>query len=264
MEHSESIAELAAALVDFHDAVRNPIADQLAVIPHKTGGQHTYPFADLPNVLDTIRGPLVAAGLSIAQEIIERENGDVGARTWLIHRSGEYMVFPPAWIPGGSDAKEIGAAITYSRRIGILALASLSPSESPDAPATARRRPGASTGQGKARPVSAEPAAPTLPPAIEASAYDALIALANRKGKTADDLLAAAQGKGWTLPLKAIPGFICDWLVKALDKMPDAFDPDTGEQVELSDHDKAIGFPDNDDEALLADLHEGDDGTPDE
>ena len=261
MEHSESIAELAAALVDFHDAVRNPIADQLAVIPHKTGGQHTYPFADLPNVLDTIRGPLVAAGLSISQEIVERENGDVGAQTWLIHRSGEYMVFPPAWIPGGSDAKEIGAAITYSRRIGILALASLSPSESPDAPATARRRPGASAGQGKARPVSAEPAAP---PPISSEAYEELLALATRKGKSLDDLLTVCNANGYSDPLPKMPERVRRYLAGRLEKMEDAFDPETGEQVELSEHDRAIGFPDNDDEALLADLHEGDDGTPDE
>ena len=192
MERSETFTAIAAALADFNKAIRNPAADQTARVQPKDHSKpaYTYPYADLGGIMDHVRPALAEAGLWITQQVTTdaAHPGDLGAETYLFHASGEWLRWEPVWIPAGDTAKEVGAAISYSRRYGVLAALGLAAREESDGPQARRQAPRAQTIAPKP-----EPAAPA---AIGAARAGALIALANRKGKTAADLLTFAQALG--------------------------------------------------------------------
>src|SRR5690606_31148839 len=76
-------------------------------------------YASLDSVIDTIRPAMKEAGLILIQDPIRHEN-EIGVRTRIIHRSGEWIEFEPVFIPAKKlDGHGIGSALTYARRYAL-------------------------------------------------------------------------------------------------------------------------------------------------
>lgn len=114
---SQSLTNLAAALIEFHKAV--PTIHDNAESFHGR-------FANLPGVLSKIGPALRDNGLVVSQ-LPEDINGQPGLRTILMHTSGEHVsAVTPLLINSGKNAtQEWGKAITYSRRYGLLSVLGL-------------------------------------------------------------------------------------------------------------------------------------------
>jgi hypothetical protein len=130
---SESIGNIAAALVQFQGLVQNPKKD--AVNPHFNSR-----YAELDTILTTIRPALHQCGLTVHQNPVEDENGNIGVYTYIFHKSGEYMVFDPVWIPknqGKGNSHSIGSALTYAKRYALSAVLGIATDDDDDGNAAA-------------------------------------------------------------------------------------------------------------------------------
>ena len=211
MERSEQIDQLAAALAEFNAEVENPAADKSAKIEHKTGGSHTITYGDLAGITSATRAPLAKNGLSIVAEAHERD-GMIGVGTTLMHSSGQWITFEPVWIPGGNEAKDIGGAVTYSRRYGLATALNIAPEKDGDAPNTRRPQP------------------PTRETTEEE--YATVETKWRTKGKPDSFISTLLARGGHTGPLWLMPRSAYDFLMRDLDKLPDVADPVSGEVVE--------------------------------
>lgn len=114
MIQSEQINELAAALAKAQGAMSN--ASKNRVNPHFKSN-----YADLAAVLDAIREPLAANGLSFTQTMGFNANGNFILRTMLLHSSGQFITteYP---LPSAGRPQEMGASQTYARRYSLAAI----------------------------------------------------------------------------------------------------------------------------------------------
>lgn len=112
MKTSENITKIAEALFQFQSKVEKPKKD--GENPHFRSK-----YATLDSVIDTIRPAMKEAGLILIQDPIRHEN-EIGVRTRIIHRSGEWIEFEPVFIPAKKlDGHGIGSALTYARRYAL-------------------------------------------------------------------------------------------------------------------------------------------------
>ena len=167
MKHSESIQNIAKALVIFHDKVGKVAKD--AENPH-----FKKKYAGLPNVLETIAQPLKESGLIFSQ--FPEENNNL--TTVLMHpESGEYMMASYNCQPEPEYTKErdkqgvvvfrsapfinpqaIGSAIIYARRYVLVSILGLNIDEDDDG--------NKASGKGQQpQPPQQQPAPPQQPPA---------------------------------------------------------------------------------------------------
>ena len=136
MKTSESIAEIAGALAAFNAEVPDPVKGHTADVKSKKGEGSSYSFgyADLQDITETVRAPLAAQGLSIIQDLVVAD-GSVGAAAMIMHKSGEWLQFSPAWVAIGSTPDGgVTGAVTTSRRISLMAALNLGAAEDPAAP----------------------------------------------------------------------------------------------------------------------------------
>ena len=123
MKQSESIANLAAAMAAAQGEMGSAIK----------GASNPFfksKYADLGSVIQAIKAPFAAHGLSYVQFPITGENS-VGVITRLMHSSGEWLE-QEYFIPlGKMDAQAAGSAITYARRYALQAIAGI-PAEDDD------------------------------------------------------------------------------------------------------------------------------------
>ena len=120
MRQSETIANLAAALVKVQPKLQHPKKN--AKNPHLRNK-----FADLGSVIDANRELLAEHGLAVVQvttsnQWADSETTQIGVTTTLMHESGEY-VLDECMIPleeqkGINLAQAAGSIITYLRRYG--------------------------------------------------------------------------------------------------------------------------------------------------
>jgi hypothetical protein len=116
---SEQINELAAALAKAQGSMANAVMN-------RTNPHFKSKYADLSSVLDSIRAPLSANGLSVVQTM---QSGLL--RTTLMHSSGQYIAteYP---LPATQRPHEMGSALTYARRYSLAALICNSADEDDD------------------------------------------------------------------------------------------------------------------------------------
>lgn len=126
MRFSESLCNIAPALVQVQTEIKNPIKNQI-----NKGVMGSPLYANLEDTLqDYVRPICTKHGISIFQSIKSEDNGRVGVCTVLLHESGEYIesdyVFCDVVIPVNSSGKEIltqgqatGVCITYLRRYSL-------------------------------------------------------------------------------------------------------------------------------------------------
>lgn len=115
MEKSESIKNIAQALITFHVKVEK--------IPKDASNPFfKSKYASLSNILDAINDPLNESGLTFCQFPC----GEHGLNTILMHsESGEFISDYYTMRPTKDDPQGIGSAITYQRRYALASVLGL-------------------------------------------------------------------------------------------------------------------------------------------
>lgn len=118
MKTSDSIVKLAPALLAAQKAITFAAKDTANPF-FKTK------YADLPCVIDAIKGPLNDAGIMFVQSASPSDPGFLAMTTRLIHESGEWIE-DTATIPlAKTDPQGYGSASTYARRYALAAITGL-------------------------------------------------------------------------------------------------------------------------------------------
>ena len=181
--------ELFAALAKAQGEIEN--ASKNAANPHFKSK-----YADLAEVLNTIRPTFATNGLSMIQS--PGYDGSIASvTTVLAHSSGGYITGTASCVPAKADAQGIGSATTYLRRYGAAAVAGIA-QEDDDGNAAAHNKPHAvitakqaatvrdmleSTGSDTEKFCAAFGVDSV--DALPAAKYDAAIAAMNRKAQQA-------------------------------------------------------------------------------
>jgi len=132
MMQSESIGAIAKALAAAQSELTNPIKKKTAKLQKKDGSaSYTYNYADIAEVLDTVRPVFAKHGIAITQPTILAENVLI-VQTRLSHSSGEWMAsdYPVCSLSG--DHKAMGAAMTYARRYALSSIAGVAADDDTD------------------------------------------------------------------------------------------------------------------------------------
>lgn len=146
---------LYAALAKARAAFEALKPNKVAKITHKSGGQHSFPYADLGAINEATVKALSANGLVVSQFIGESENGILYLWTGLMHSEGAALVTKTA-LPGPEqfdDVKKFGSHVTYMRRYIKTGLLDLSGEEDLDSNGIP---PGEGEKVGVAQPVGGE------------------------------------------------------------------------------------------------------------
>lgn len=117
MNKSEQLNELAAALAKAQAKLEN--ASKSSSNPHFKSK-----YADLAEVLNTVRPVFAEHGLSISQ-FPSYENGVVSVETILLHSSGQWLSGSISAPISKLDAQSVGSATTYCRRYSLAAVAGI-------------------------------------------------------------------------------------------------------------------------------------------
>jgi hypothetical protein len=117
MSQSESIKELASALAKAQGEFPAIEKNKTAKIPKKTGGDYSYQYADLADIIRVVTPALTKYGLSVTQSPTLVGDKFV-LETVLMHASGEWRsaLYP---LMGHERAQEQGSEITYARRYAL-------------------------------------------------------------------------------------------------------------------------------------------------
>jgi len=125
MQHSQSIVNVAKALVAAQAELKNPPLD-------KTNPHFKNRYASLAGVRDAITPVFAKHGLAVVQSTGSTSRGPV-VTTMLVHVSGEWLLADPLELPAGKqDAQGYGSAITYARRYALAALANVTGDDDDD------------------------------------------------------------------------------------------------------------------------------------
>jgi hypothetical protein len=117
VQKSEQINELAAAMAKAQAQLEN--AAKSSNNPHFKSK-----YADLAEILNTVRPAFSANGLSVTQ-CPSFEAGIASVETVLMHSSGQWMSSVISAPVGKQDAQGVGSAITYCRRYSLAAIAGI-------------------------------------------------------------------------------------------------------------------------------------------
>jgi len=159
MNKSDTIAELAKALATAQGEIEN--ASKNAANPHFRSK-----YADLAEVLNTVRPVMAKHGISISQ-FPAFEQGVASVETIVMHTSGEWLSGISSAPVTKQDAQGVGSAITYLRRYSLAAIAGIAQEDDDGNSAVG--------GRGQQRQAPAQPKPLNIDKAVEAirSAGDA-------------------------------------------------------------------------------------------
>ncbi len=130
MKQSESINEIATALVKAQAAIGAVLKDKTGKIETKSGKGYEYNYSDLASVIEAIKKPLNDCGIAFVQGVGKSETGAL-VTTMLLHISGQWLS-EETYIPVAQTTPQaFGSAITYAKRYGLQAFTGL-PSEDDD------------------------------------------------------------------------------------------------------------------------------------
>tara|TARA_R110002126_G_scaffold289144_1_gene443642 strand:- start:33 stop:704 length:672 start_codon:yes stop_codon:yes gene_type:complete len=121
MQTSESIIEIAQALVVAQGLIQNPAKASANEFFHSK-------YADLATVLDVVRPAFTSAGIAAIQTPSTASDGSIVVTTMLIHRSGEWIRDEIAMgisADAKNPAQAAGSLITYLRRYSLSAFANI-------------------------------------------------------------------------------------------------------------------------------------------
>lgn len=154
MNHSESIAQVAAALAAANAGIKSVGKD-------RSNSHFGNKYATLDAIMDAVRAPLAEHGLSIVQGCSETPEG-FQVWTMLLHKSGEYLANVVPVPVNKKDAQGIGSAMTYGRRYGVSGILAVATEEDDDGNNAAKSPPKKAEQKPKAEE-KAEPPKPVDP-----------------------------------------------------------------------------------------------------
>jgi hypothetical protein len=191
MHHSESLANIGKALAAFQGEVENATKGS-------TNPAYKSRYADLAEILNTIREPLSKYGLSLVQ-IPSYENGIASLETMLLHESGEFICGLCSAPVSKQDAQGVGSAITYLRRYCAAAFCGIAQEDDDGNGAVGNAHAGQSqkAAPPKAAPPKADPKPPAqgaVDPAAEADRAKLAAEYRTEKGKARERLLVLLKG----------------------------------------------------------------------
>jgi hypothetical protein len=131
MNRSESLGDLAAALAKAQGELEN--AHKNAQNPHFRSR-----YADLAEILNTVRPVLARHGLSVVQ-LPGYDDGHAHVETVLLHASGEWLSGTICAPVTKSDPQGVGSALTYLRRYSLAALAGIAQEDDDGQSATSQK-----------------------------------------------------------------------------------------------------------------------------
>lgn len=114
--HPSLAAALVAALADLTVVE----AGRTAKIEMKGGGNYSYKYGDLADVVRLTRPVLGRHGL-VALTPVHDHGPGLACTVKLVHESGDVLDLGPFPFPAGRDAQATGSAVTYHRRYSLLA-----------------------------------------------------------------------------------------------------------------------------------------------
>lgn len=125
-----NLNELAPALAKAQGALKNPNKNKTVTVQTRSGAPYKYSYADLPEILDTIRKPLSENGLAVLQVV-----KDGNLVTMLTHSSGQCITSEiPLELSG--PPQEVGSRLTYLRRYSLISLLNIAADDDDDASST--------------------------------------------------------------------------------------------------------------------------------
>ena len=132
MRHSESIAAIAEALAAAQLEYAPVPKNKTAKVKMKSGGEFSYNYADLADVLGMAIPRLAKNGIAFSQPH-SLVNGKLRVVTFLLHKSGEWMESDGIEISEDGDPQQFGAESTYFRRYDGASFIGVAPDEDTDA-----------------------------------------------------------------------------------------------------------------------------------
>jgi len=113
---TEQITELAIDLLKAQKEIGSAKKDALNPFFKKS-------YADLLSVINTVKEPLNANGITFLQAVNVGENGTSVVDTMLLHESGQYLVSStPVICAKQGDPQAFGIGVTYAKRYGLQSL----------------------------------------------------------------------------------------------------------------------------------------------
>lgn len=121
---------IAKAFVAFQKECPNIEKTKITKVKMKSGGEYSFAYADLPEILDKCRPVLSKHGLSVFHIMKEDEKGTILIAK-LLHESGE-SIESSVKLPPVHDPQAMGSMITYYRRYSLVALLGIAADEDDD------------------------------------------------------------------------------------------------------------------------------------
>jgi hypothetical protein len=150
-ENIPALNELAAALVQFQAVVPVIAKTQTAKIKMKSGGEYSYKYADLADIWDAIRKPLLDNGLAVTQSLVGGSDGWTGIKTIVWHKSGQTFSDILDVPTSEKSAQETGSQFTYFKRYALAAILGISTEEDDDGKAGNEKPTASAKGSAKQR-----------------------------------------------------------------------------------------------------------------
>lgn len=118
MNTSDQTDKIIPALVKAQANVSNPKLN--ATVSY---GNTQFRYADLGACLEAVRGPLLAEGIAIVQDVAPMDENGVAVTTRLIHTSGQWIESSLLPMPvKAHDPQAVGSATTYGKRYTLCSL----------------------------------------------------------------------------------------------------------------------------------------------
>jgi hypothetical protein len=115
MKTSESIKTISPALLKAQQTIG-------AVFKGAQNPFFKSAYADLPSVIEAVKGPLNDVGIAFIQSVDCTEHGPV-VETRLLHESGEWIAsVTPIFCKENNNPQALGSGITYSKRYALQAI----------------------------------------------------------------------------------------------------------------------------------------------
>jgi hypothetical protein len=124
MQKSETLQDLAGAFAKAQGEFQAIQRTRTARVRTRTGGEYSYQYADLADVIEATRGALAKNGLSIVQDVARGDNA-LTVTTMLLHSSGQFLsseLTVPLGEFGNNAVQALGGTITYARRYALSAV----------------------------------------------------------------------------------------------------------------------------------------------
>ena len=136
-EANQARKSFARALSDFQGDVPDIVESKMATVTMQSGGAYTYNYADLDQIMRTIRPTLKACGLSVRYDAEISDDGKrIRSTCYVMHRDGHTetttFVVPVDEAMKVNDSQKMGSANSYACRYNVCNALALTTGEDDD------------------------------------------------------------------------------------------------------------------------------------